>query len=517
MALEIPPVIVNRQSPEDILSLAAKKYKDGYIIRFPRCYAVSFLRIVIKVQPPILEQVEGDQWMPRLRLLRNSTSNRFARKESKGEISFHLQLKTSEHSIPLAWVDAIVLPNSNKHIRSISMHLKEDERISDLRSQLLRRSVKYTITTEAGFGDIAFGLAYQGILLYLIGLDPAAIGCQLHLSQADSARQEQIKSLELIINNSPRISESISALGGFLPEASTRLSIASLIIYHVLCSYLHACQHTCPSHVISVVGGAGAYESMCRMFKHVYRGRISQRKQGQRLFSALDKVVFSSIFRTVDQSTLSAGVNDSRDHVVCHYRLGDTARITILGVDFIPHFLDKFPDSHARWVQSTPHFRRNDLTIESIANLTVQLFPGKRPILLSDGFSHAREILLKPTNISIISRLTGKGIALVTEHVLRALSQAEADLEQNAQRIFGKDYSIGSTVKHNNAALDIIMRCSGAISSSGHFCYAIMNFISRHPQVLYAKQEGDRYSITRRGLTLLPLPIDVKGRTTESL
>lgn len=491
--------------PLSIQKIESKIHKKT-CFKLPRCFCIKQLSITISEGPgsfALLEECRAELW-----LLGNPLATELASVSFRGGCSFTLPESNKEQngkSRPY-WTDEIRITGTSHSSSRWSALIIEHPEAAGLRNEFLCNKPLYSITTEAGFGDIVQGLACKAIFTYLVGIDPASIASTImEDATASQIRRKQGKALKEILNDIDCLDLSEEVIRGFLPPSNSGKESHSQIILKLISDYFNACVQSAEPKRCLILGGAGTFEIMCRALSEQLGVAGKHRpKRMHRLYAALDNMYLSSAIKY--EVVTPKNYSDLHEYVVCHSRLGDTSRIRILDIEVIPYFLDNYPDSHDQWLMNTPAFRQNNFTPSSMHALCDRLFPGHQAVFISDGYSHARDILLKPKNLAWLASRLGKDINLIAEEIYISIATMEQALCVSASKAFKNQIVIGNGEHENRHTLDLIINCNGCISSSGHFCFSIMNFLSRRSQVLFAKTEGDRYSIRRSGLELMPLP-----------
>ncbi|WP_156796785.1 hypothetical protein [Cyanobium sp. PCC 7001] len=491
------------------IEIQARRQRSRLIYKLPRCYAIQAISIVVEYCPEsstISTETHSRPWSAAFSLLGSRLGVEIEETCSRNHTFYCLQGFLQDGKPAAYFADAIEFDTSSLPVSQIRITLIETALISALRDELLKRHINHSITLEAGFGDIIMGLAYQFIFLYLVGLSSSANDVMiLDNAHNDTARRSQIASLSKIVQNIDQRLSSTGHIGGYLPKGTGKNSSMTQVLLDLFSDYYAACVGSSVSSNVILSGGAGTYETICRFLSSSIGLNDKRPKRGHHVFTSLDEAFFSRNFNL--HFSLDGKSGDKGDsYVVCHSRLGDTARLWVLGIEIIPYFLDNYAMTHDQWVQSTPSFRANNYTPQSMSMLSQRLFPNQSVRFISDGYSHAREILLKERCLRWISERSGQGITSVIAAIHDAVDQAEATLIRDANIYFDGSSIIGNEPKHNDSALELIAGSVGCISSSGHFCFSVMNFVSRQPQTLYGKQEGYRFLIRRKDLTLRPLP-----------
>jgi hypothetical protein len=273
-------------------------------------------------------------------------------------------------------------------------------------------------------------------------------------------------------------------------------------------SYAASIPHTAISRLQAenrylILGGAFSYDLLCGMLASIFPNARANRHQKTIFKKARSRSFGNFIVRNT--AHFAQGQGYTRDCIIIHSRLGDTARIRIGTHDVIPYFLDAYGDSHDQWIANLPDFRANSFNLEKLKEQFVALYPGLTVVLVSDGYALALELLQKPTSIKWIANKLGIDEKSAFQIVCESIMDCEHDFNDKASSLFGPHTIIGSSAEHNDMSINAIANARAVVSTSGHFCFSIMNFISTKRQTLYAKTEGNRFYLKRKNLRLLPI------------
>lgn len=178
----------------------------------------------------------------------------------------------------------------------------------------------------------------------------------------------------------------------------------------------------------------------------------------------------------------------------------------------MPWFLEQDPDRYFQVLAAaSSRARRPASSLLRLREYAQNLHPGMPCRLITDGYGLAERLLLKPSNRRWIADRLGRPEDDVDRLIRQQIAFLHNALEEEAGRWFSAGAVIGDSTQCDLDSLHALQACSACVSTSGHFCFTILNYLSRRPQVLHAYPMGKRFDLLREGLVLRPLsPADLQ-------
>lgn len=489
--------------------LKSENYINAYFLG--RCYA--FLHLSVKVKKSILWNWQSENNIEiGLYLFGEKLDTVFESiQEPNGDLTYYAV--ANETSMQLLFADEIRTHSPCNVKLCLEVDFGEHPLFVAVRNSFVAHPPRIGMTSEAGFGDIIMNVAYCSILIYLLGVSFEDIELILlrpnHGNSAD--RTVQRRSISNLFRNVSEDNGELQWLGPYMPSvtlgqgnrAEKMQALLSLIK-----SYAASIPHTATSRLqvekkYLILGGAFSYDLLCGMLASIFPNARANRNNKTIFKKACSRSFGKFIVRS--PSHIVQSQEYAQDCVICHSRLGDTARIRIGNSDVIPYFLDAYGDSHDQWIANLPDFRANSFNLEKLKERLVALYPGLTVVLVSDGYALALELLQKPTSIKWIANKLGIDEKSAFQIICESIMDCEHEFNEIASSLFGSHTIIGSSAEHNDMSINAIANARAVASTSGHFCFSIMNFISKKRQTLYAKTEGNRFYLKRKNLRLLPI------------
>ena len=390
-----------------------------------------------------------------------------------------------------------------------AIEVVESEDLALLRERMIAdgRQLKIGMYDHQGYGDIFYALICQWLLLWLVDLPLKQGGAVLFDSYgADRARgktAELIAGFVPILETWPASEVDVLPLKGIDIYADSAPSINRISL--LLDDFVKRLQQHLPLHGdVPISGGVRLLELLLDSLAGCLHSPDRWPAFARRLARVIQADCSSSLFAQVAESS---GLNSSRSGlVVCQQRLGDLAVVKIGGLEFVPWFVDQYQDRYFDVLAAeASRARRPVSSLGRLLEIAESLHPGMNYRLITDGYALAERLLLKPGNLSWVAAQLGVDAAQAEESIRRQIQILQARLAADAAQIFSAGSVIGDSGEQDLLSLQALQDCDVCISTSGHFCFSMMNFLSHRQQLLHAQPMGRRFDLVRRGLKLLPL------------
>ncbi len=395
-----------------------------------------------------------------------------------------------------------------------AVRVVESEELALLREEMITvgRQFKIGMYSHQGYGDIFHALICQWLLLRLVDLPLKQGGAMLLVSHgADSARGKAteliggfvsvleawpvsevdalpLKGIDVYADSAPPINRISLLMDDFVSRLLLRSPLQSdppvsggVRLLELLLDALAGCLHS-----------PDRWPAFARRL-----GRVIQSDCGSSLFFQADGAV---------QADEASGLNSSPSGiVVCQQRLGDLAVVKIGGLELVPWFVDQYQDRYFEVLAAeASQARRPVSSLGRLLEIAEGLHPGMNYQLITDGYALAERLLLKPVNLGWVAAQLGVAEAEAEVSIRREIQILQAQLATEAAQMFSAGAVIGDSAEQDLLSLQALRACDVCISTSGHFCFSIMNFLSHRRQLLHAQPMGRRFDLVRRGLKLQP-------------
>jgi hypothetical protein len=405
------------------------------------------------------------------------------------------------------WIDLIQLPRSMMASNSLRIIIEEDLDLVMLRETLSSLKISITIIPNAGYGDILTGLIFQAMFLRVVGLNSRIcenISIVVKDNEgADAVRRSQLKGIEDFIKVMETVDSSTS-LYRIDTKPSTNIFSASQSLHHSAATFQSSLTNWNKDvNNIHILGITSDYEVLINALEEQL-DTSTDIPFGARLYDKFHNMFTKHYFFDLSQRPKSITLPD--DYVLCHVRLGDLAHFDIDGLDLVPHILNHYRHGYDDWLEQITASGKHSYTPECIYALADSLFPGKPKVLVTDGYQHAFDILSSPLNIEWISNKLQLSIESVTDLIRDEYHRKTAMLQQVAKDLFGENSIMGTSPDANHHTVYAMAQCDVCISSSGHFSFSVMNYLSLKDQLLYFNMEGPRFKVKRTNLETRNLP-----------
>lgn len=393
--------------------------------------------------------------------------------------------------------------------RNPSIQVVEPEEFVFLRARMLADGLRLQIGMHDyhGYGDTFHALICQWLLLRLVDLPLQQGGAVLFDSYgADRARgktAELIGGFVSILETRPVSEADVLPLKGIDIYADSAPSINRVGL--LLDNFAKRLQQRLSLQGdVPISGGVRLLELLLDSLAGCLHSPDRWPAFARRLARVIQSDCGSSWFA---QASKASGLNSSRSGlVVCQQRLGDLAVVKVGGLELVPWFVDQYQDRYFDVLTAeASRARRPVSSLGRLLGIAESLHPGMDYQLITDGYALAERLLLKPTNLSWVSAQLGVDEAEAEASIRREIRALQARLDAEAAQIFSAGSVIGDSAEQDLLSLQALQDCDACISTSGHFCFSIMNFLSSRRQILHAQPMGRRFDLVRRGLKLLPL------------
>lgn len=395
-----------------------------------------------------------------------------------------------------------------------ALELVEPASFQQLREHLAGpgAGLRLCVDNFQGYGDIVHSLVSQWLFLQLLALplpqDPVALLC----SRGSEILEE--KSID-IVNDFVQVGYAfIAGSVAVYPLRATDVYDETTSVMHRLGRMLddfclRCLQQASPEQPMLISGGVRLLDLLLDGLAAGLATPARWPRLAQRLAGRIQEDAVPLLFAQVDPACLPDQQPPNR--LVCQQRLGDLAVVTIAGLDLVPWFVDRYADRYFEVLAAeSSQLRRPASSLAKLAALAASLHPHLVPQLISDGYSLAERMLLLPKNLLWVSDQLGLTELETAGLIGQEIQRLQQQLEQDAALHFPAGAVIGATADHDRLSLQALQTCDACISTSGHFCFTILNYLCQRQQVLHTQPIGRRFDLLRNGLTLFPLsPADI--------
>ena len=415
------------------------------------------------------------------------------------------------------WFDHIALKGDREFELEPALTIAEPKAFGDLRAALVGRERPFwlSVGNGQGYGDLVHCLLCQWVCFRLMGVDLEA--CKgVALLMDESIANDREKHVD-VVAEFLRVGEvrqrgdaEVCAIKGVdVYACSLPLPDRIGLLLDDFARRLVDALGQSPS--VPVSGGVRLLELLLEAFgsslRKADRWPRFARGLGEELQGGAVPLVFPQRPAMAEDERLGVDV------VVCQQRLGDLAVVTIEGLELVPWFVEQEPERYFQVLAAqSSRARRPASSLEKLRDYARLHHPQAGYQLITDGYGLAERLLLKPVNLRwIAGQLERREIEV--ERLIRGQTAILRDqLLEQAERLFGAGAVIGDSAQADLDSLHALQSCSACVSTSGHLCFSILNYLSRRSQVLHSYPMGRRFDVLRKGLSLKPLsPEDLQS------
>lgn len=408
------------------------------------------------------------------------------------------------------WLDHIVLKGDTAFELGPQLKVVEPKAFGDLRAALAgqERPLWLSVGNGQGYGDIVHCLVCQWVCFRLMGVAlDAWKGVLLLMDESNTNdREKQVDVLAEFLavgEVRQRAGADVCAIKGFDVYAST-LPLPDRIGLLLDDFAGRLVDDLGRRSSVPVSGGVRLFELLLEAFggSLLKAGRWPRFARG--LVEGIQGAAVPLVFP--QERAMADGDLPGVDVVVCQQRLGDLAVVTIEGLELVPWFVEQEPERYFQVLAAqSSRARRPASSLAKLRDYARLHHPEAECQLITDGYGLAERLLLKPVNLRWIAGQLGRREVDVELMIGRRIGILRDQLLEEAGRWFDAGAVIGDSAQCDLDSLHALQSCSACVSTSGHFCFSILNYLSRRPQVLHAYPMGRRFDLLREGLVFKPL------------